>query len=165
MKAAREYTVPLAYETSQADALRLAAAVIEWDTGMMEQADDRSTPRARRSPPGRSSARYCRACSSASSATSSSTLTARGDAPLMRAVLALIAGGHGRVCTTAAFAVTCAFLLAGSGGELTPGGLATPSSGPGDSSWSGPYLAIVGNAAGVADGEAATPAPKEADHG
>lgn len=40
VKAAREYTVPLAYETSQADALRLAAAVIKWDCGMMEQADD-----------------------------------------------------------------------------------------------------------------------------
>ena len=37
--AAREYTVPLAYETTAEDALRLAAAVIEWDTGMMEQAD------------------------------------------------------------------------------------------------------------------------------
>ncbi|ARO54129.1 hypothetical protein B2G69_08195 [Methylorubrum zatmanii] len=37
--AAREYTVPLAYETTAEDALRLASAVIEWDTGMMEQAD------------------------------------------------------------------------------------------------------------------------------
>lgn len=38
--AAREYTVPLTYQTTAEDALRLAAAVIEWDTGMMEQADD-----------------------------------------------------------------------------------------------------------------------------
>ena len=37
--AANEYTVPLAFETAAEDALRLAAAVIEWDTGMMEQAD------------------------------------------------------------------------------------------------------------------------------
>lgn len=37
--AAREYTIPLAYETTAEDALRLGAAVIEWDTGMMEQAD------------------------------------------------------------------------------------------------------------------------------
>lgn len=37
--AAREYTVPLSYDVSPEEALRLAAAVIEWDTGMMEQAD------------------------------------------------------------------------------------------------------------------------------
>lgn len=37
--AAREYTIPLSYETTAEDALRLAAAVIEWDSGMMEQAD------------------------------------------------------------------------------------------------------------------------------
>lgn len=39
VKAAREYTIPLKLETSPEDALRLAAAVIEWDCGMMEQAD------------------------------------------------------------------------------------------------------------------------------
>lgn len=38
--AAREYTVPLAYETTAEDALRLAAAVIEWDVWMTERADD-----------------------------------------------------------------------------------------------------------------------------
>ncbi len=82
----------------------------------------------------------------------------------MRAVLALIAGGPGRVCTTAAFAVTCAFLLAGSGGELLRAAWHA-------FLWAGGFvlvwavLAIVGNAAGVADGEAAAPAPKEADHG
>lgn len=37
--AANEFTVPLAYETTAEEALRLAAAIIEWDTGMMEQAD------------------------------------------------------------------------------------------------------------------------------
>ncbi|MGW9821960.1 hypothetical protein ACUXK4_004549 [Methylorubrum extorquens] len=38
--AANEHTVPLAYETTAEDALRLAAAIIEWDAGMMERADD-----------------------------------------------------------------------------------------------------------------------------
>lgn len=82
----------------------------------------------------------------------------------MRAVLALIAGGPGRVSVSAAFAVTCAFLLAGSGGELLRAAWHA-------FLWAGGFvlvwavLAIVGNAAGVADGEAAAPAPKEADHG
>ena len=37
--AASEFTVPLTFETTAEDALRLAAAIIEWDTGMMEAAD------------------------------------------------------------------------------------------------------------------------------
>ncbi|WP_345821612.1 hypothetical protein ABC766_07105 [Methylobacterium fujisawaense] len=39
VKAANEFTVPLAYETTAEEALRLAAAIIEWDVGMMEAAD------------------------------------------------------------------------------------------------------------------------------
>ena len=37
--AANEFTIPLTYETTAEDALRLAAAIIEWDVGMMEAAD------------------------------------------------------------------------------------------------------------------------------
>ncbi|WP_311274027.1 hypothetical protein [Methylobacterium sp. WCS2018Hpa-22] len=37
--AANEYTIPLPHMTPAEDALRLAAAVIEWNVGMMEQAD------------------------------------------------------------------------------------------------------------------------------
>ncbi|MCJ2081541.1 hypothetical protein [Methylobacterium sp. J-090] len=37
--AANAFTVPLTHETTAEDALRLAAAIIEWDTGMMEAAD------------------------------------------------------------------------------------------------------------------------------
>lgn len=37
--AANEYTLPLTYETTSEEALRLAAAIIEWDVGMMEAAD------------------------------------------------------------------------------------------------------------------------------
>ena len=36
----------------------------------------------------------------------------------MRALLTLVAGGPGRVAASAAFVVTCAFLLAGNGGDL-----------------------------------------------
>lgn len=38
--AANIFTVPLPHETPAEDALRLAAAIIEWDVGMMEAADD-----------------------------------------------------------------------------------------------------------------------------
>jgi len=38
--AAREYTVPVKLDTPSDDALRLAAAIIEWDTGMIALADD-----------------------------------------------------------------------------------------------------------------------------
>ncbi|QEE39913.1 hypothetical protein [Methylobacterium sp. WL2] len=37
--AANQFTVLLPHETPAEDALRLAAAIIEWDTGMMEAAD------------------------------------------------------------------------------------------------------------------------------
>lgn len=37
--AARSYTVPLDMKVTSEDALRLAAAVIEWDCGMMDAAD------------------------------------------------------------------------------------------------------------------------------
>lgn len=37
--AASEFTVPLTFATTAEDPLRLAGAIIEWDTGMMEQAD------------------------------------------------------------------------------------------------------------------------------
>ena len=39
VRAASEFTVPLTYETPPEAALRLAAAIIEWDVGMMEAAD------------------------------------------------------------------------------------------------------------------------------
>ncbi|MDH2309162.1 hypothetical protein [Methylobacterium brachiatum] len=37
--AASEFTVPPTFATTAEDALRLAGAIIEWDTGMMEAAD------------------------------------------------------------------------------------------------------------------------------
>ncbi|BDL39093.1 hypothetical protein [Methylorubrum sp. GM97] len=82
----------------------------------------------------------------------------------MRALLALVAGGPGRVSTSAAAIVTCAFPLAGSGGELLRAAWHA-------FLWAGGFvlvwavLAIVGNAAGVADGEAVAPASRETDHG
>jgi hypothetical protein len=39
VRAANEFTVPLVHDVPAEDALRLAAAIIEWDTGMMEAAD------------------------------------------------------------------------------------------------------------------------------
>ncbi|KQQ32069.1 hypothetical protein ASF58_11050 [Methylobacterium sp. Leaf125] len=81
----------------------------------------------------------------------------------MRGLLALIAGGPGRVATSAAFAVTCAFLLAGNGGDLARAAWYA-------FLWLSAFalafgtLAFVGAATGVADG-ASTPAPKEADNG
>lgn len=77
----------------------------------------------------------------------------------MRAVLALIAGGPGRVSVSAEFAVTCAFLLAGSGGELLRAAWHA-------FLWAGGFvlvwavLALIAQAAGVADGEEAAPSPK-----
>lgn len=38
--AANEFTIPLTFETGAEEAIRLADAIIEWDCGMMEQADD-----------------------------------------------------------------------------------------------------------------------------
>ncbi|MGW9821961.1 hypothetical protein ACUXK4_004550 [Methylorubrum extorquens] len=77
----------------------------------------------------------------------------------MRGLLALIAGGPGRVATTAAFAVTCAFLLAGNGGELARAAWVA-------FLWAGSFvllfaiLAFAAAATGVADGTP-NPAPKE----
>lgn len=57
----------------------------------------------------------------------------------MRPILALIAGGPERVSLSAAAIVAIIFVWA--------------------------VLALIAQATGVADGEAAAPAPKEADHG
>lgn len=77
----------------------------------------------------------------------------------MRPILALIAGGPERVSLSAAAIVAIVFVLAGHGWDLLA------------AAWHASLfvsgfvfvwavLAIVGNAAGVADGEAAAPAPK-----
>nr|WP_171015497.1 hypothetical protein [Methylobacterium sp. L1A1] len=82
----------------------------------------------------------------------------------MRPFLALIAGGPERVSLSAAAIVACIFVLAGHGWDLAR------------AAWHGSLfasgfvfvwavLAIAGNAACVADGEAAAPAPKEPNHG
>jgi len=77
----------------------------------------------------------------------------------MRGFLALIAGGAARVATSAAALVTCAFLLAGHGGEL----LVTLWFA---FLWLGAFviafavLAFAAAATGVADGPP-NPAPKE----
>ncbi|SFV12790.1 MULTISPECIES: hypothetical protein [unclassified Methylobacterium] len=81
----------------------------------------------------------------------------------MRAFLSLTCGGPGRVAVSAAFAVTCAFLLAGNGGDLVRAAWYA-------FLWLGAFalafgtLAFVAAATGVADGTP-TPAPKEADNG
>ncbi|MCJ2089899.1 hypothetical protein MKK88_28500 [Methylobacterium sp. E-005] len=38
--AANEFTIPLTFDTAAEEALRLADAVIDWDCGMMEHADN-----------------------------------------------------------------------------------------------------------------------------
>ncbi|MEE8626774.1 MULTISPECIES: hypothetical protein [Methylobacterium] len=82
----------------------------------------------------------------------------------MRAVLALIAGGPGRVSVSAAAIVAIIFVLAGHGWDLLAAAWHASLFASGFVFvWA--VLGIVGNAAGVADGEAAAPAPKEADHG
>lgn len=82
----------------------------------------------------------------------------------MRSLLSLIAGGPGRVATTAAFAVTILFILAGHGHEL----LITVWFG---FLWFGAFavafavLAMIGASTGVDDGKASAPATGEADGG
>ena len=80
----------------------------------------------------------------------------------MRALLSLVAGGPVRVATSAAAIVTCAFLLAGNGGDLVRAAWFA-------FLWLGAFalafgtLAMIGAATGVVN---ETPAPtREADHG
>ncbi|BAQ45890.1 MULTISPECIES: hypothetical protein [Methylobacterium] len=77
----------------------------------------------------------------------------------MRAALALIAGGPERVSLSAAAIVAILFVLAGHGWDLFAALFASGFV----FVWA--VLALIAQAAGVADGEAAAPAPKEADHG
>ncbi|WP_311274026.1 hypothetical protein [Methylobacterium sp. WCS2018Hpa-22] len=78
----------------------------------------------------------------------------------MRALLSLVAGGPGRVATTAAAIVVIVFVLAGHGWDLVR------------ASWfalifAGAFafavLAMIGAATGVADGDSPVPAPGQAD--
>ncbi|WP_449409684.1 hypothetical protein [Methylobacterium komagatae] len=85
----------------------------------------------------------------------------------MRAVLALIAGGPGRVSISAAAIVAIVaivFVLAGHGWDLLAAAWHASLFASGwVSVWA--VLAIAGNAAGVAAGEPTAPAPKGGDHG
>lgn len=81
----------------------------------------------------------------------------------MRALLTLTCGGPGRVATSAAIVVTCAFLLAGNGGDLARAAWFA-------FLWAGSFvllfavLAFAAAAAGVSD-EAPVTAPKGVDRG
>ncbi len=82
----------------------------------------------------------------------------------MRPFLALIAGGPERVSLSAAAIVAIVFVLAGHGWDLLAAAWNASLFASGFVFvWA--VLAIVGNAAGVADGEPAAPAPKGGDHG
>jgi hypothetical protein len=81
----------------------------------------------------------------------------------MRALLSLTCGGPGRVATSAAALVTCAFLLAGNGGDLLRAAWLALLFAAGFT-FAFAVLAFVAAAAGVSD-ESPITAPKEADHG
>lgn len=77
----------------------------------------------------------------------------------MRAVLALVAGGPGRVSVSAAAIVAIIFVLAGHGWDLLAAAWHASLFASGFVGvWA--VLALIAQAAGVADGEAAAPAPK-----